>query len=886
MEKSIIIIANSLTNDFISPRPKFQQVQLNVGLREINRLMGEGDRYGFGPLPTYLKAAMAGKQAGKPISLILLRDLHDPEDPIQQQELLRYGDHNLQGTEGAEFVPPIVGLLPKAEVIDTQTLSMPIYAFNRALKEILGKGLLDLTIEDRDRIVFVIVGVYTNILVLSTATMLRNEYGFQHVLVSPHLVGSNNHEVHLSALQIDFPNTLIRVVTGLKEIYASTGVPGLADHLDAYAACRITPREVATGLNRHQRSIIENLFMVHTRVRLQPLGGGYSGSLLFLTQGEKEGVKTVAEIVKVDKHVQMQKELDGYNLVKDLIGQHVPTFGLPVSHGPFTGIKMDLACMSGAPETFQALYESCTESTDSSPFLTTFNDALALLKDNLYQNTLKEKRYYPYRDFALHTEQQQIWLEENIGYILPETDLNANQFVLTEQISIPNFLAHFPTITRHTDRIHGYVSLCHGDLNFANLISDGKGNTWIIDWSHTDEKPVATDFAKLENDLKFILNKGITDADLEVLRRFDEFLLSSMELPPLERLSDEFGFIGDDPGFKQVYSAIKAVRDTYLAVVGRGGDMLYRIALLKYAVHTLSFDQRRGRGECSLPQLKYALLSVCLLVMHLKEDELHRNIRQDKPKDYPARAIVPQAQAPWHLDVPEYKPEYWVDPTVLENDGSKTPGGWADPEDWGQIRGLEERGSFTGEISFDSQGRPLNPAGRRGIQGRGLLGRWGPNYTVDPVLTRQNPVTGELEFLLVQREDIKLWGLPGGVVREGESDTDTAGRALEEKSGLEHDFQSCAVVGQMYVDDYRNTDHAWMETTVLHLHLQPSALRNVQLREGVGIRDAAWVVITPELADCLYANHAKIIKQAAISMLERDEDFGERREVESVILNI
>lgn len=29
-----------------------------------------------------------------------------------------------------------------------------------------------------------------------------------------------------------------------------------------------------------------------------------------------------------------------------------------------------------------------------------------------------------------------------------------------------------------------------------------------------------------------------------------------------------------------------------------------------------------------------------------------------------------------------------------------------------------------------------NPAGRTGITGRGVLGRWGPNHAADPVTTR------------------------------------------------------------------------------------------------------------------------------------------------------
>ena len=30
-----------------------------------------------------------------------------------------------------------------------------------------------------------------------------------------------------------------------------------------------------------------------------------------------------------------------------------------------------------------------------------------------------------------------------------------------------------------------------------------------------------------------------------------------------------------------------------------------------------------------------------------------------------------------------------------------------------------------------------NPAGRTGLTGRGLLGKWGPNHAADPIVTRQ-----------------------------------------------------------------------------------------------------------------------------------------------------
>jgi nicotinamidase/pyrazinamidase len=53
---------------------------------------------------------------------------------------------------------------------------------------------------------------------------------------------------------------------------------------------------------------------------------------------------------------------------------------------------------------------------------------------------------------------------------------------------------------------------------------------------------------------------------------------------------------------------------------------------------------------------------------------------------------------------------------------------------------------------------PRNPAERTGIRGRGVLGKWGPNYVADPVITRDHPVVDGLFQVLVlcrNKPDVK-----------------------------------------------------------------------------------------------------------------------------------
>jgi len=85
---------------------------------------------------------------------------------------------------------------------------------------------------------------------------------------------------------------------------------------------------------------------------------------------------------------------------------------------------------------------------------------------------------------------------------------------------------------------------------------------------------------------------------------------------------------------------------------------------------------------------------------------------------------------------------------------------------------LRRRGAVLGgglplgqAVQFDeATGAPLNPLGRTGLTGRGLLGKWGPNHAADPIVTRWEPLTGHLQVLAILRKDAHEWALPGCIV--------------------------------------------------------------------------------------------------------------------------
>ncbi|XP_030283130.1 transient receptor potential cation channel subfamily M member 2 isoform X2 [Sparus aurata] len=183
-----------------------------------------------------------------------------------------------------------------------------------------------------------------------------------------------------------------------------------------------------------------------------------------------------------------------------------------------------------------------------------------------------------------------------------------------------------------------------------------------------------------------------------------------------------------------------------------------------------------------------------------KEDGFHVNARQfHYPGSKVTRFPVPDEKVPWEVGFSSYMPIYFAS---------------EDSED--QVDGSEVAASDNYK----------NPQGRTGIRGRGTLSRLGPNLHVDLVLTRwRDSERSVLEYLAVLGETQGLLALPAGPVQT----TDvlpvtlkrTMGKTLYEK--LNEKVSDGIKVFEGYVDDCRNTDNAWVETTVLNIHLDRSS---------------------------------------------------------------
>lgn len=240
---------------------------------------------------------------------------------------------------------------------------------------------------------------------------------------------------------------------------------------------------------------------------------------------------------------------------------------------------------------------------------------------------------------------------------------------------------------------------------------------------------------------------------------------------------------------------------------------------------------------------------------------------------YPERYPVPLNKRSWSSKFKSY------DPPDHTADVLKTDPVWADPADVKEAAKLKvrppdvskpgESGWFSheGKIRFDDRGRPLNPQGRTGIEGRGKLGKWGPNQAADPIVTRINPTTGDLEMIAIKRSDTGQWAIPGGMVDDGEAAVRAAFRELTEETGIVLPDDDAVELFRGFVTDPRNTDNAWMETSSYHLHLDretadrvSKALRTSQGSTPDEVLGKRWVPLTEKNINNLYGDHKKLVE--------------------------
>jgi protein-tyrosine phosphatase len=151
-----------------------------------------------------------------------------------------------------------------------------------------------------------------------------------------------------------------------------------------------------------------------------------------------------------------------------------------------------------------------------------------------------------------------------------------------------------------------YFAWVHGDLNGANILVDEPGNVWMIDFFHAHRGHVLRDLIKLENDLLYIW----TPLEAEHLAEALDFTDQLLALPDLGRAPAPEGAKNFKlPQLQRAWRTLCELRKFYPNLIQADRDpQQLLIAQIRYAVHTLGFD------ECTAVQKQWALYTAAAAI--------------------------------------------------------------------------------------------------------------------------------------------------------------------------------------------------------------------------------------------------------------------------------
>lgn len=197
-------------------------------------------------------------------------------------------------------------------------------------------------------------------------------------------------------------------------------------------------------------------------------------------------------------------------------------------------------------------------------------------------------------------------------------------------------------------------------------------------------------------------------------------------------------------------------------------------------------------------------------------------------------------------------------------------------------------------VRVDANGKPVNPSKRHnGRPGRGLLGKWGVNHVVEPVVTTF--LDGGFHVLCTFRPNSDGFypALPGGTVeadpvselfqalkRELVLNARTGGSggregrdvATEVATEVLQYLREGTVLFTGISDDPRNTRNAWVETIVLHAHVPTElALRCnfcVDGEDDGQVRGAFWMHVTDLRTSMMCcSSHERYVRMAEVRIV-------------------
>lgn len=610
-----LLLTQCVQEDFVRPLSPGEPLPnlVHVGRLEAERLCGP-----TGALVRFLEQAHGTDPDD--LAIVHVADEHDARRDARHFALFR--PHCLAGTAGARLVGDIE-VSSRSRPRTRRVAAGDLNDFEDSpLPEVLAE-LPDL----HPGTPVAVIGVWTDVKVSYLLYDLHTRLGLRNLATCSALTASRSAGAHfraLDGLQANLgvhvhhsPATLLRFL-----------VPASAPRPTRSRGVRIVldppvPRPAAwsAGQEAERDALLDDFAAGAPELRLSSLGGGFSGAQVFLARRMGAGGEASApRVMKIGARDEIARERFGNERVARILGGLVPRL-LAYGEGPSLG-AMELELVerpdpaAGAPTTFKRAYEQEASDEATELLAAVLDDVLGRGLARLYHTAEKDNadlfEVYGFTDGsgAVPFGASIVGKAEAVARTAGFEDATAllEAAALGEPWLSPHefYGEWLPGRTRVREV---YPCLVHGDLNLANVLlsrapGGGLGRVWVIDFARLARLPLLTDCAKIENDLAYILFRPEPDA---AGRARGEALHAArvgsagleVDLLPLAETAAERRFARLIGGLRRVAAGLD----------GRGAPAMddYRFALMRYAAHTLGFD------ECDAVQRRFALLDCARL---------------------------------------------------------------------------------------------------------------------------------------------------------------------------------------------------------------------------------------------------------------------------------
>lgn len=615
-----LLLTQCLQKDFVEPLDKFDPLPnaLHVGYKESQRLL-------FGNTeedPVRSTISWAYSVPDEKLKLVHVRDWHNPDDPLQKAHLSQFGQHCIANSNGARFV--------FEDRMDSSRNHFIIDA--TGLNDFVETNLGEVISPFMDSVKRAgIMGVWTEAKVYFTAYEFRTRYPDLEIGVCSALTASSSRQMHFLALD------QLRDILGV-QIFSSPGA--FAEWLTGSSSENFTMPSVTKHsrldntklqadipITDDDEALLLYLFRNSKEVQLKSLDGGFSGNLVLAAKSvDTFGHKHVPSVVKAGPRDMIAKERSSFERIQEVLGNNAPAIIDYAEIKDRGAILYRYASMlDGKVHTFQELF---TEGKDISYITRTLTTVFQEQLGRLYQaGSYDELNLLDYYEFSSKYAES---VAGRLSEITGET-ITVDQPKIKDPVTgkeLYNAAAFYGKDLKESsgETVAGGHKLAylHGDLNGRNIIIDAHDNVWLIDFFHTHRGHILKDLIKLESDLIYIMTPMQSDEDVKHIHILIDLLIDQPDLG-VPYTDSDLKALKLPANMERTGMTILHLRRMFVELVGSDrSPYQIHVALLRYAVHTLSFD------ECNLYQKKAALYAACRLAEKTKNAlELSAKLRFD-----------------------------------------------------------------------------------------------------------------------------------------------------------------------------------------------------------------------------------------------------------------